>query len=123
MFGAIAYAGMNVDQFPEADFPIVTVTTIYPGAGPETMETQVAERIEEVVSGLAGVKAVRSTSLEGVVSSMQYLGHSLVYRVKIDWIDLEVRTNPVGVDERFRPGDEVAIWWDRTADWVVPDDA
>ena len=63
------------------------------------------------------------TSLEGVVSSMQYLGHSLVYRVKIDWIDLEVRTNPVGVDERFRPGDEVAIWWDRTADWVVPDDA
>ncbi len=63
-----------------------------------------------------------TTSLEGIVGSMNYLGHSLVYRVKIDWIDLEVRTNPVGTDGRFRPGDEVAIWWDRTSDWVVPGD-
>ncbi len=63
-----------------------------------------------------------ATSLNGVVSAMNYLGHSLVYQVKIDWIDLEVRTDPVASEDRLGPGDDVSIWWDRTADWVVPDE-
>ena len=64
----------------------------------------------------------RATSLEGVVASTTYLGHSLVYEVKVDWIDLEVRANTVAAPYRFGPGDEVSVWWDRTSDWVVPDD-
>ncbi len=63
-----------------------------------------------------------TTSLHGVVASMTYLGHSLLYSVKIDWIDLEVRSPLVPADARLQPGDEVSVWWDRTADWVVPDD-
>lgn len=66
IFGAISYSRMNVDRYPEIDFPIVSVQTVYVGASPETMESQVAEPIEEVVASLAGVKAVRSNNLEGV---------------------------------------------------------
>ncbi len=66
VFGAISYTRMNVDQFPEVDFPIVSITTIFVGASPETMETQVAEPMEEVLASLPGVKAVRSSNLEGV---------------------------------------------------------
>ncbi len=61
------------------------------------------------------------TSLNGVVSTMSYLGHSLLYQVQVDLMKLEVRSETVSVEQRFRPGDEVAVWWDRTADWVVPD--
>ncbi len=62
-------------------------------------------------------------SLDGIVATTTYLGHSVIYDVKIDWIDLEVRCLPERAGGRFRPGDEVAVWWDRTSDWVVPDDA
>ena len=61
------------------------------------------------------------TSLDGVVSTMSYLGHSLLYQVQVDFMSLEVRSETVSSEHRFRPGDEVSVWWDRTADWVVPD--
>jgi spermidine/putrescine transport system ATP-binding protein len=63
----------------------------------------------------------QKTSLEGVVESMTYLGHALDYTVKIGWIDLEVRADAVHAEQRFQPGDEVAVWWDRTSDWIVAD--
>tara|TARA_R110002096_G_scaffold434832_5_gene658287 strand:+ start:96754 stop:99930 length:3177 start_codon:yes stop_codon:yes gene_type:complete len=65
-FGVVLFTKLSVDMFPAVDFPIVTVTTIYPGADPETMETKVAEPIEEAVNSLSGIKMLRSVSLEGV---------------------------------------------------------
>jgi HAE1 family hydrophobic/amphiphilic exporter-1 len=65
-FGVVLFAKLSVDMFPDVDFPIVTVTTIYPGADPETMESKVAEPIEEAVNSLSGIKMLRSVSLESV---------------------------------------------------------
>lgn len=65
-FGAILYGRLAVDQFPEVDFPVVTVTTIYPGADPETMETKVSDVIEEKLNSLAGIESLTSTNLESV---------------------------------------------------------
>lgn len=62
-----------------------------------------------------------NTSLTGTVASSTYLGHSLVYDVKVDWIDLEIRSNTIAPEDRFQPGDDVSVWWDRTSDWVVAD--
>lgn len=78
-------------------------------------------RPETIQIGARGtVPAVHeATSLAGVVSSASYLGHSMVYDVSVDWIDLEVRTPMVLSEERFAPGAEVAIWWDRRSDWLV----
>ena len=63
----------------------------------------------------------RADSLEGVVASATYLGHAMDYHVNVDWIDLEVRAPAVGGGDRFKPGDEVAMWWDRSSNWVVAD--
>jgi HAE1 family hydrophobic/amphiphilic exporter-1 len=66
VFGAVMYKRLSVDLFPKVDFPIVTVTVIYPGADPETMETKVADPLEEAVNSLSGIDQLRSVSLEGV---------------------------------------------------------
>jgi HAE1 family hydrophobic/amphiphilic exporter-1 len=66
VFGMFAYPRLGVDLFPAVDFPVVSVTVIYPGADPTTMESKVAEPIEEAIQGVAGIKRMTSRNLEGV---------------------------------------------------------
>ncbi len=61
-----------------------------------------------------------ATQLQGVVIDATYLGHCVDYRVEVDWISLDVRADPARGDHRFTAGDEVAVWWDTKADWLVP---
>ncbi len=52
--------------FPNIDFPMVTVQTVYPGAEASTIESQVTDKIEEAISRIGGVDSITSTSSEGV---------------------------------------------------------
>ena len=65
VMGLFSYRQLGVDQFPNVDFPVVVVTTEYPGASPETVETEISRKIEESVNAIAGLKALTSRSLEG----------------------------------------------------------
>ena len=53
-------------MFPNVEFPVVTVTTIYPGASPETVEREVTKKIEEAINTVEGVRHIESTSQEGL---------------------------------------------------------
>src|SRR3989304_1344174 len=66
VFGIVSYRGLGIDLFPKVDFPIVTVTSILPGADPETVETDVTEHLEEAINTISGVKSLRSASSGGV---------------------------------------------------------
>ncbi len=66
VLGLTSYQQLKVDQFPDVEFPLVTVTTLYPGASPETVEREVTKRIEEAVNTVEGVKTIESTSQEGL---------------------------------------------------------
>jgi HAE1 family hydrophobic/amphiphilic exporter-1 len=66
VFGIVAYPRIGVDQFPEVDFPIVTVTTILPGADPETIERNVTKPLEEALNTLPGLDTLRSVNVENV---------------------------------------------------------
>lgn len=66
VMGAFAYGSLGVDLLPEVDFPVITATTVYPGAGPEEVETQVTERIEDAVSTISNIEAITSYSRENV---------------------------------------------------------
>jgi HAE1 family hydrophobic/amphiphilic exporter-1 len=68
VLGVSSYQQLNVDQFPEVEFPIVTVTTRFPGASPETVERDVTRKIEESVNTVEGVRHIESTSQEGLSS-------------------------------------------------------
>jgi len=65
VMGLFSYRQLGIDQFPNVDFPIVVVTTEYPGASPETVETEISRKIEESVNAIAGIKTLTSRSLEG----------------------------------------------------------
>ncbi|MDP2378012.1 efflux RND transporter permease subunit [Reyranella sp.] len=65
VMGLFSYRQLGVDQFPNVDFPIVVVTTEYPGASPETVETEISRKIEESINAIAGLKTLTSRSLEG----------------------------------------------------------
>ncbi|MCX4246912.1 efflux RND transporter permease subunit [Paraliomyxa miuraensis] len=66
VMGLLGLARLGVDLFPEVSFPVVTITTPYPGAGPEEIEAEVTRRMEDAVSSINGVDEVRSYSREGV---------------------------------------------------------
>jgi len=66
VFGVWGYQQLSVDMYPEVEFPIVTVTAIYPGADPETIESRVIDKLEEAISTVNGIKVMRSTSMENV---------------------------------------------------------
>jgi multidrug efflux pump len=62
LLGLMAYQRLAVREYPNIDVPIVTVNVIYPGASPEIMESQVAQPIEDVLSGIEGLDFVSSIS-------------------------------------------------------------
>src|SRR5947209_8915413 len=64
--GLFAYLKLGVDLFPKVEFPVVTVTTMLPGALPEEIETQITKRVEEAVNTIEGIDELRAVSAEGV---------------------------------------------------------
>lgn len=68
LFGVIGLSRLPVRELPDIDPPIVSVTTVYPGANAQVVETEVTERLEEVINNIEGIKTLRSESREGVSS-------------------------------------------------------
>lgn len=66
VIGWLSLKKLPVDLFPNVTFPIVTVTTAYPGAGPEEVETLVSKIYEEELSNVPGLKKLSSNNLENV---------------------------------------------------------
>ncbi|MCL5267318.1 MAG: efflux RND transporter permease subunit [Bacteroidetes bacterium] len=66
VLGLFSFIKLNIDQFPDIDFPYVTVTSVLPGAGPEQMETDVTKKIEDAVNTIGGIEHITSISREGV---------------------------------------------------------
>ncbi|MBM4319372.1 MAG: efflux RND transporter permease subunit, partial [Deltaproteobacteria bacterium] len=66
VLGGLGLSRLGTELFPDVNFPFVTVTTVYPGAGPEDIEQQVTRPIEDAVAGIDGVNELRSYSRENV---------------------------------------------------------
>lgn len=66
ILGALALNKMRVEQNPDVSFPAVTISTVYPGAGPEEVETLVTKKLEDAVSSVSNLREITSTSQEGI---------------------------------------------------------
>jgi len=65
VLGLFSYAQLGVERIPDVTPPIVFVSVAYPGASPEAAETELTRPIELALNGIAGVKMIRSNTLEG----------------------------------------------------------
>ena len=66
VIGAFSYMRLTIDLMPPIEFPYVSVVTVYPGAGPEEIESLVSKPIEDAISSISGLKNTWSYSQEGV---------------------------------------------------------
>jgi len=62
--GVLTFRNLPVELFPEIEFPLVTVSTLYPSANPEAVARDVTEPIEDAISGIEGLEDIHSTSSE-----------------------------------------------------------
>src|SRR5690242_18383291 len=66
VMGIFSYFRMPVDIFPNIEFPVVVVVTVWPGAGPSEVQDQVTKPLEDELSTVPGLDTMTSTSSEGV---------------------------------------------------------
>ena len=112
--GVYAYNSLQVELFPEIEFPLVVVTTSYPSADPEGVVTDVTEPIERVIEGTEGLETIQSNSTEGnsiVLATFAY-GTDMANAQSVIESAVGTLSFPVGVDEpdvsRFDP-DQIPV--------------
>ncbi len=66
LLGVIAFQRLSVREYPNIDAPVVSVRTVYKGASAPVMESQVTQPLEDSLSGIEGVKSIKSVSREEV---------------------------------------------------------
>ena len=96
VIGAFSYQRLNIEFLPKVDFPYVTVTTQYPGAGPKEIETLISKEIEDAVSEVDGIKHVRSTSMENI--SQVFIEFELGTNVDFAAIDVREKVDAIKSD-------------------------
>jgi HAE1 family hydrophobic/amphiphilic exporter-1 len=62
VFGLIALANLETDEFPDVQQPIVGITIIYPGASPDVVEREIVEPIEDAIFSISGIDGPKTTS-------------------------------------------------------------
>jgi HAE1 family hydrophobic/amphiphilic exporter-1 len=66
VFGVLGYLRLGVDQYPDLEFPIVTVDARLEGASPEGIEEDVTDILEERLNTIGRLRTLRSTSYQGI---------------------------------------------------------
>jgi multidrug efflux pump len=66
LIGVISFLRLTVREYPRIDTPVVSVRTVYKGASPQVIESQVTQPLEDSISGIEGVKSIKSVSREEV---------------------------------------------------------
>ncbi len=114
VLGLFSYRRLNIDLWPDVEFPFLVIQTRYAGASPESVERELTKKIEEQVNTVEGVKQIQSTSTEGfsTVFVQFNLGTKIMdaqadVRAKIDAIRQDLpRDIDAPVISRANPSDQ-----------------
>ena len=63
--GVYATTRLNQELLPDISFPIITISTPMAGAGPDLVDEQVTQPVEDAIDGVQGIESIRSTSSQG----------------------------------------------------------
>ncbi len=64
--GVYSFSKLKVDQFPEIEFPQISVEAVYPGASPDDVDKQVVSKLETALKGIEGATKLTSSSYESI---------------------------------------------------------
>jgi multidrug efflux pump len=100
LFGFVGLTYLGVREFPSVDPAIISVSTSYPGANSDVIETQITEPLEQQINGIPGVRSLTSVSRQG--------GSNITVEFELS-VDLETAANDVrdkvSQAQRFLPRD------------------
>jgi multidrug efflux pump len=65
LFGVVGVTFLGIREFPSVDPPIISVSTSYPGANSDVIETQITEPLEQSINGIPGIRSLTSVSRQG----------------------------------------------------------
>ncbi|HGY5238362.1 MULTISPECIES: efflux RND transporter permease subunit [Aeromonas] len=118
VFGLVAFSKLTVREMPDVQTPSVSITTMYEGAAPAVMESQVTKPIEDQLSGISGIKNINSVTRKGrsVITVEFKLGWNMVEGTS-DVRDALSRARPRLPDDVDEPmvtkdngNGDVAVW-------------
>jgi multidrug efflux pump subunit AcrB len=118
VFGAVAATRIGISQFPDVDFPTISISVTWEGAAPEAVEHDVVEPIEEAVVQVEGVRTISSSARQGSASVTVELDLSRDVDLALQDVQAKVsqaqRQLPRDVDppiiSKTNPEDQPILW-------------
>jgi multidrug efflux pump len=118
LFGIIALSRIGISQFPDVDFPTISIGVSWEGAAPEVVEHDVVEILEEAVSQVEGVRSITSTSRQGSANVTVELDLSRNVDLALQDVQTKIsraaRNLPVDIDppvvSKSNPEDNPIMW-------------
>ena len=86
LFGIVGVTYLGIREFPSVDPAIISVSTSYPGANSDVIETQITEPLEQSINGIPGIRSLTSVSRQG--------GSNITVEFELS-VDLETAANDV----------------------------
>jgi multidrug efflux pump len=118
VFGLVASGRIGISQFPDVDFPTISVSVPWEGAAPEVIEKDVVEVLEEALVQVEGVKSIVSSSRQGSASITLEL--DLARDVDLALQDVQAKVSqaqrrlPLDIDPpiiaKTNPEDQPILW-------------
>src|SRR5688572_18709438 len=105
VLGVMGYNRLGTDLYPDISIPVVVVNTVYKGAGPGEIETQVIKPIEDAVAGISGVDKIHSFSRENVATVIV----QFKLTADLDRAVQDVRDKVSGVEGRLPSGTDKPV--------------
>jgi len=96
VLGLSSFLQTNTELFPDVEFPFVIISTVYPGASPASVESDVTKKIEDAVNTIAGIKELQSFSRESF--SLVFIQFTLETKADIAAQDVRDKISGIAAD-------------------------
>ena len=117
VLGLASWQRMGVEEFPDVDFPFVVVYTNYPGASPESVESEITKKLEDQINTISGLKQVISQSSEGL--STVIVEFNLDVSSAVAAQDIRDKIAPVTAQFRDEIDDPIVERYDPTSSAIM----
>ncbi len=93
LFGLIAFFQLGVARMPNVDIPLITITTVQPGANPTVIDSSITNLVERRVNSIPGIDFVKSSSTPGV--SVVRLNFKLSKDIDVAFNEVQTKVNQI----------------------------